>query len=246
MEYEEGHEISLVTFEFIYLSDHGALHLPDSLHPSLSSPLISLNCLLTSLLPVLPAHPISLSICLPHLSLSLHLHVFLFSPQSPLSHHFATRSIFSPVSVFSSHLSHFNLLSVKSLRVRLFCRSCVGPPSLTILFFFFPFPPPLSLCLSYAAGIVRKKQWCEMVPCLEDEGCDLLVNKSGWTCTQPGGRVKTTTVSSRTLSRPRRAYTIHFAVQRVVCKKKKNKMLVIHRGLSGGDSESWKMKHSHG
>ncbi|KAM9845828.1 chemokine-like protein TAFA-5a [Aulostomus maculatus] len=43
------------------------------------------------------------------------------------------------------------------------------------------------------AGIVRKKQWCEMVPCLEDEGCDLLVNKSGWTCTQPGGRVKTTT-----------------------------------------------------
>lgn len=34
-----------------------------------------------------------------------------------------------------------------------------------------------------------------MVPCLEDEGCDLLVNKSGWTCTQPGGRVKTTTVS---------------------------------------------------
>ncbi|XP_043963438.1 chemokine-like protein TAFA-5a isoform X1 [Gambusia affinis] len=45
------------------------------------------------------------------------------------------------------------------------------------------------------AGIVRKRQWCEMVPCLEDEGCDLLVNKSGWTCTQPGGRVKTTTVS---------------------------------------------------
>uniref|UniRef100_A0A8C6TYJ7 TAFA chemokine like family member 5 n=1 Tax=Neogobius melanostomus TaxID=47308 RepID=A0A8C6TYJ7_9GOBI len=45
------------------------------------------------------------------------------------------------------------------------------------------------------ASIVRKRQWCEMVPCLEDEGCDLLVNKSGWTCTQPGGRVKTTTVS---------------------------------------------------
>uniref|UniRef100_A0A8C7YVW2 Uncharacterized protein n=1 Tax=Oryzias sinensis TaxID=183150 RepID=A0A8C7YVW2_9TELE len=41
------------------------------------------------------------------------------------------------------------------------------------------------------------KQWCEMVPCLEDEGCDLLVNKSGWTCTQPGGRVKTTTVGLR-------------------------------------------------
>ncbi|XP_061523294.1 chemokine-like protein TAFA-5a isoform X2 [Phycodurus eques] len=45
------------------------------------------------------------------------------------------------------------------------------------------------------AAIVRKKQWCEMVPCLEDEGCDLLVNKSGWTCTQPGGRVKTTTAA---------------------------------------------------
>ncbi|XP_063073934.1 chemokine-like protein TAFA-5a isoform X1 [Engraulis encrasicolus] len=43
------------------------------------------------------------------------------------------------------------------------------------------------------ARIVRTKQWCEMIPCLEDEGCDLLVNKSGWTCTQPGGRVKTTT-----------------------------------------------------
>lgn len=53
----------------------------------------------------------------------------------------------------------------------------------------------LLLSLFSAAGIVRKKQWCEMVPCLEDEGCDLLVNKSGWTCTQPGGRVKTTTVS---------------------------------------------------
>lgn len=38
-----------------------------------------------------------------------------------------------------------------------------------------------------------------MVPCLEDEGCDLLVNKSGWTCTQPGGRVKTTTVSAGSL-----------------------------------------------
>uniref|UniRef100_A0A8C5A9F1 TAFA chemokine like family member 5 n=1 Tax=Gadus morhua TaxID=8049 RepID=A0A8C5A9F1_GADMO len=45
------------------------------------------------------------------------------------------------------------------------------------------------------AAIVRKRQWCEMFPCLEDEGCDLLVNRSGWTCTQPGGRVKTTTVS---------------------------------------------------
>ncbi|XP_056138303.1 chemokine-like protein TAFA-5 [Lampris incognitus] len=43
------------------------------------------------------------------------------------------------------------------------------------------------------AGIVRSRQWCKMLPCLEDEGCDLLVNQSGWTCTQPGGRIKTTT-----------------------------------------------------
>ncbi|KAI5617804.1 protein FAM19A5 isoform X4 [Silurus asotus] len=43
------------------------------------------------------------------------------------------------------------------------------------------------------ARIVKTKQWCDMLPCLDDEGCDLLVNRSGWTCTQPGGRVKTTT-----------------------------------------------------
>uniref|UniRef100_A0A3Q2VZE5 TAFA chemokine like family member 5 n=1 Tax=Haplochromis burtoni TaxID=8153 RepID=A0A3Q2VZE5_HAPBU len=42
--------------------------------------------------------------------------------------------------------------------------------------------------------IITSRQWCEMTPCLEDEGCNLLVNQSGWTCTQPGGRVKTTTV----------------------------------------------------
>ncbi|KAL6474388.1 chemokine-like protein TAFA-5 [Colossoma macropomum] len=45
------------------------------------------------------------------------------------------------------------------------------------------------------AHIVRSRQWCEMMPCLDDEGCDLLVNRSGWRCAQPGGRVKTTTVS---------------------------------------------------
>ncbi|XP_069485340.1 chemokine-like protein TAFA-5 isoform X2 [Ambystoma mexicanum] len=45
------------------------------------------------------------------------------------------------------------------------------------------------------ARIIKTKQWCEMLPCLEEEGCDLLINKSGWTCTQPGGRIKTTTVS---------------------------------------------------
>lgn len=47
----------------------------------------------------------------------------------------------------------------------------------------------------FSAHIVRSRQWCEMMPCLDDEGCDLLVNRSGWRCTQPGGKVKTTTVS---------------------------------------------------
>lgn len=55
------------------------------------------------------------------------------------------------------------------------------------------------LCLFFflfcsIARIIKTKQWCEMLPCLEGEGCDLLINKSGWTCTQPGGRIKTTTV----------------------------------------------------
>uniref|UniRef100_A0A673B6L3 TAFA chemokine like family member 5 n=1 Tax=Sphaeramia orbicularis TaxID=375764 RepID=A0A673B6L3_9TELE len=45
--------------------------------------------------------------------------------------------------------------------------------------------------------IVRSRQWCEMSPCLDHEGCDLLANQSGWTCTQPGGRVKTTTVRAK-------------------------------------------------
>ncbi|KAK2834825.1 hypothetical protein Q7C36_015526 [Tachysurus vachellii] len=45
------------------------------------------------------------------------------------------------------------------------------------------------------AHIVRSRQWCEMMPCLDDEGCDLLINRSGWRCVQPGGKVKTTTVS---------------------------------------------------
>ncbi|XP_006888181.1 PREDICTED: protein FAM19A5-like [Elephantulus edwardii] len=43
------------------------------------------------------------------------------------------------------------------------------------------------------ARIIKTKQWCDMLPCLEGEGCDLLINRSGWTCTQPGGRIKTTT-----------------------------------------------------
>ncbi|XP_006866947.1 PREDICTED: uncharacterized protein LOC102835595 [Chrysochloris asiatica] len=46
------------------------------------------------------------------------------------------------------------------------------------------------------ARIIKTKQWCDMLPCLEEEGCDLLINRSGWTCTQPGGRIKTTTDSS--------------------------------------------------
>ncbi|XP_061896879.1 chemokine-like protein TAFA-1 [Entelurus aequoreus] len=43
--------------------------------------------------------------------------------------------------------------------------------------------------------IVSSRQWCLMGPCLDHEGCHLLLNQAGWTCTQPGGRVKTTTVS---------------------------------------------------
>ncbi|XP_027860907.1 protein FAM19A5-like isoform X2 [Xiphophorus couchianus] len=52
------------------------------------------------------------------------------------------------------------------------------------------------------AQIVRSEQWCEMIPCLDDEGCNTLVNKSGWTCTQTGGRLKTTTTGT-TANRPR-------------------------------------------
>ncbi|XP_032122147.1 chemokine-like protein TAFA-5 isoform X2 [Sapajus apella] len=47
------------------------------------------------------------------------------------------------------------------------------------------------------ARIIKTKQWCDMLPCLEGEGCDLLINRSGWTCTQPGGRIKTTTLYSQ-------------------------------------------------
>uniref|UniRef100_A0A665WZR4 TAFA chemokine like family member 5, like n=1 Tax=Echeneis naucrates TaxID=173247 RepID=A0A665WZR4_ECHNA len=41
------------------------------------------------------------------------------------------------------------------------------------------------------ARIVRSRQWCEMVPCLEGEVCSLLFNRSGWTCTRGSGRIKT-------------------------------------------------------
>lgn len=57
--------------------------------------------------------------------------------------------------------------------------------------------PALTASLLSAARIIRTKQWCDMLPCLEGEGCDLLINRSGWTCTQPGGRIKTTTVRTR-------------------------------------------------
>lgn len=55
----------------------------------------------------------------------------------------------------------------------------------------------MSFFLLSTARIIRTKQWCDMLPCLEGEDCDLLMNKSGWTCTQPGGRIKTTTVNKR-------------------------------------------------
>ncbi|TNN00713.1 hypothetical protein fugu_011959 [Takifugu bimaculatus] len=41
--------------------------------------------------------------------------------------------------------------------------------------------------------IIWRRRWCDMTPCLDDEYCDLLVNQSGWSCTQPGGRVRRTT-----------------------------------------------------
>ncbi|KAJ8257743.1 hypothetical protein GJAV_G00189200 [Gymnothorax javanicus] len=44
------------------------------------------------------------------------------------------------------------------------------------------------------ARIVKSRQWCEMTPCSEGEVCGLLYNRSGWTCTKGGGRIKTVTV----------------------------------------------------
>ena len=63
-----------------------------------------------------------------------------------------------------------------------------------------PHPQPALtsvLCPLSTARIIRTKQWCDMLPCLEGEGCDLLINRSGWTCTQPGGRIKTTPVCTQ-------------------------------------------------
>ncbi|KAL1270249.1 hypothetical protein QQF64_032538, partial [Cirrhinus molitorella] len=47
------------------------------------------------------------------------------------------------------------------------------------------------------ARIVKSKQWCEMSPCSEGEICGLLFNRSGWTCTKGGGRIKTVTGRGR-------------------------------------------------
>ncbi|XP_033089430.1 chemokine-like protein TAFA-5 isoform X2 [Trachypithecus francoisi] len=73
---------------------------------------------------------------------------------------------------------------------------------LTVRTVVFTHPRICSSCLwnelylsDLSARIIKTKQWCDMLPCLEGEGCDLLINRSGWTCTQPGGRIKTTTVS---------------------------------------------------
>ncbi|XP_037585988.1 chemokine-like protein TAFA-5 isoform X1 [Cebus imitator] len=59
------------------------------------------------------------------------------------------------------------------------------------------------------ARIIKTKQWCDMLPCLEGEGCDLLINRSGWTCTQPGGRIKTTTVPLKSSSASREPESRH-------------------------------------
>lgn len=110
----------------------------------------------------------------------------------------------------STHSLHFNRYISASTALYHFSSSVYSSDFFSPLFVF------LSVPVFSAAGIVRKKQWCEMVPCLEDEGCDLLVNKSGWTCTQPGGRVKTTTVSSGSLLAPQVTQSTHTAVG--VCK----------------------------
>uniref|UniRef100_A0A665WZU5 TAFA chemokine like family member 5, like n=1 Tax=Echeneis naucrates TaxID=173247 RepID=A0A665WZU5_ECHNA len=60
------------------------------------------------------------------------------------------------------------------------------------------------------ARIVRSRQWCEMVPCLEGEVCSLLFNRSGWTCTRGSGRIKTVTVLSNTCHMYLKALCTHF------------------------------------
>lgn len=86
-----------------------------------------------------------------------------------------------------------------------------SPANCFWLFFFFLF--------CSIARIIKTKQWCEMLPCLEGEGCDLLINKSGWTCTQPGGRIKTTTVGHFSV-----LYFFSFSSTLVYWKKKKSEI----------------------
>lgn len=198
-------------FDFIYLTDHSSLHFTPSVwfspsfpHLSLSSSaFIPLNCPFTSLL-FIYLHISSLTPPQPHCSFFfpfIFLHFFHISAFPS----FFNPVITLPVSVFL-HLSFPDPLFFCLNR---YIFALTSPYHFSSSVYFTPPTPPghspnhsFSLCVSSAAGIVRKKQWCEMVPCLEDEGCDLLVNRSGWTCTQPGGRVKTTTVSSGSLLVP--------------------------------------------
>lgn len=184
-----------------------SLHLSDSLHlppptsltviPSSRISQLSLRFIALHLPAYPPSPPIHPSAS-PHLFYSIYM--YFSSPPFP-SFSIVLKSL--PISAFL-HLSsrnplfYFNRDISASTSLYHFSPSAYSPlisPNLSNRLFFLS----LFLCFS-AAGIVRKKQWCEMVPCLEDEGCDLLVNKSGWTCTQPGGRVKTTTVGPVSLS----------------------------------------------
>ncbi|XP_032836028.1 chemokine-like protein TAFA-5 [Petromyzon marinus] len=45
------------------------------------------------------------------------------------------------------------------------------------------------------AHVVRVRAWCDMRPCVAGEQCRPLRGRAGWTCSRPGGRLKTTTVS---------------------------------------------------
>lgn len=178
-----------------------------------------------------------------HLSLILHCHPLLSHiSQFPLLYlHVSSLPPSFPTSLHSPINEHFTtffhistIFSILNLSSR-------------ILHTFSLYPSVFS-----AAGIVRKKQWCEMVPCLEDEGCDLLVNKSGWTCTQPGGRVKTTTVSSTSLLALRAPHNTHKPIGlrrqvRTCCINsevtglllKVQKIKHIHRKIAVVESRSW-------
>ncbi|CAN0139586.1 unnamed protein product [Lampetra planeri] len=46
------------------------------------------------------------------------------------------------------------------------------------------------------AHVVRVRAWCEMRPCVAGEQCRPLRGRAGWTCSRPGGRLKTTTPPS--------------------------------------------------